>query len=168
MKQLSFYTILFSLLATILVNCKNKEKTASKEAEETEEVQESSGEMTQDSDESGLSVTVDRSYHFRETDPYEIDSIWMGREDTIHIKVQYGGGCEEHEFKLMTNGDYAKSMPPQMTLHLEHENNNDRCRALIMEELKFDLTPIRNPSTDKLLIRINGLEHDPVSYTYKR
>ncbi|MFZ6052692.1 hypothetical protein [Halocola ammonii] len=167
MRHLSFYTILFAVLATLLVNCKNKEKTATTETEEVEEVQETTEEMAETRNGDSLSVTVDRSYHFRETDPYDIDSIWMAG-DTIHIKVQYGGGCEEHEFKLMTNGDYAKSMPPQMTLHLEHENNNDRCRALIMKELKFDLKPIRNPSAENLLIRINGLQNDPVTYSYNR
>lgn len=163
MKRLFSIAFLSLLLCLLLVSCKNKKETTTTE----EETQDQQSEMAEANESEVKEVTVDRSYHFRDTDPYEIDTMWMV-QDTLHIKVQYGGGCEPHEFELMSNGAYAKSMPPQMTLHLEHENNDDMCRGLITEELKFDLTPIRNPSTEKLIVRVNGLKIDPVTYTYKR
>lgn len=155
--------LLVALLSILLINCKNKKDATTEAMPDKEEATDVSENIESDV----KKVTVERSYHFRETDDYNLDTMWMVK-DTLFLKVQYSGGCEDHEFELMSNGAYAKSMPPQMTLHLEHDANNDMCRAMITEELKFDLTPVRNPSSEKLIVRVNGLSIDPVTYTYER
>ncbi len=71
-------------------------------------------------------------------DPVRIDSASI-INDLLSLKVQYGGGCKEHFFKLIIPKGIEKSNPPQTTLLLLHDSNGDSCEALISEELRFNL-----------------------------
>lgn len=100
----------------------------------------------------------------RENAAFEVDGMEMiGSE--LHLRVTYSGGCEEHQFNLYFNKQYAKSYPPQATLFLEHIDNNDRCRAMITKEIVFDLTGIEYPGTSELVIRLNNTDKK-LSYKY--
>jgi len=72
-------------------------------------------------------------------DHYGITNAFLW-EDTLHISVTYGGGCKEHLFRLVWDGNLSKSNPPQITLHLLHDAQDDHCRALLQQELQFDLS----------------------------
>jgi hypothetical protein len=61
------------------------------------------------------------------------------QNDLLALKVQYGGGCKEHFFRLIISKGIEKSNPPQTTFLLSHDSNGDTCEALISEELKFNL-----------------------------
>ncbi len=63
--------------------------------------------------------------------------IW---EDVLHVTAQYGGGCKKHEFQLVWDGTESKSMPPQISLSLIHNSNNDPCEALVSQELQIVLS----------------------------
>jgi hypothetical protein len=71
-----------------------------------------------------------------------IDSITI-KGDILSVFVNYGGGCKKHIFDLYSNGVYAKSLPPQLTLYLKHINNDDRCRKLVIQELKFNISSVK-------------------------
>jgi len=59
--------------------------------------------------------------------------------DTLSLDVQYGGGCREHQISVYWIGDWLESFPPQVTLQVTHNANNDPCDAWITERRFFDL-----------------------------
>jgi hypothetical protein len=64
--------------------------------------------------------------------------------DYLILKVQYSGGCKEHEIKVYTTGALIKTNPPQAEFFISHNANNDGCEALITKELKINLIELRN------------------------
>jgi hypothetical protein len=63
--------------------------------------------------------------------------------DELRLDVRYGGGCAQHHFSLLHEGVFLESQPVQARLHLAHDAQGDRCRALIGRSLMFDLTPLK-------------------------
>lgn len=99
------------------------------------------------------------------TDQFDILSTRISG-DSLLLEVQYGGGCEKHIFAMNTNLIWMKSMPPQLNLWLEHENNNDMCRALITETIAFNLSNCRYPSGKTVTLIINGDREKSIRYNY--
>lgn len=60
----------------------------------------------------------------------------------LTLDVEYGGGCEDHEFDLVAWGGWLESFPVQVNLLLAHEDHDDACDALVASELRFDLRPL--------------------------
>lgn len=58
----------------------------------------------------------------------------------MHINVKYSGGCKPHEFQLIGHKMISKSLPPQRTVKLFHNANEDDCRQIIQEKLVFDIS----------------------------
>jgi hypothetical protein len=85
--------------------------------------------------------------------PYNIDSLSISG-DTLSVFVNYSGGCETHSFDLYSNGMYAKSSPPQLSLCLKHSGKTDQCKKLIMKELKFNVTDLKYKGSDKVILKI--------------
>lgn len=85
------------------------------------------------------------------------------QSDSLLLSVAYSGGCELHEFKLLSSGVMAKSLPPQLQLTLIHNNNGDLCRNLIRKTLRFSLLPINNIYNNKIILRIDHLKQ-PLIY----
>lgn len=75
-------------------------------------------------------------------DPFSLDSIYIGH-NSLEIKVNYGGGCKEHDFRLyMSPAAFAESHPPQANLYLHHDGHGDACLVFVHETLSFGLIPI--------------------------
>ncbi len=64
--------------------------------------------------------------------------------DTLILNVAYSGGCKEHEFSLFASTDFAESYPVQASIYLSHNSNDDRCKALIKEDLRFNLSILKD------------------------
>jgi hypothetical protein len=98
-----------------------------------------------------------------ESSPITIDSMRvLGK--TLILNVSYSGGCEKHEFDLYFNGMYAKSLPVQANLHLFHNNNGDACRKLEMKELRFDISEMKPPGGNSIILKLAGQQ---TTYTLK-
>lgn len=81
------------------------------------------------------------------TDPITIlDASIAG--DTLMVAVQHGGGCVAHGYGTCWDGSFAESDPVQTSLWLSHEDNDDPCDAIVMQDLVFDLTPMRDAWID--------------------
>ena len=76
-------------------------------------------------------------------------------DDILQIKIEYSGGCEKHDFNLIFNEIWKKSMPPKITLFLEHKDGNDKCKALVNEVLKFDIKKLKE-KTNVVYINLVG------------
>ena len=75
--------------------------------------------------------------------------------DVLKLSVSDLGGCWTGNFDFIWDGDYLKSIPPQVNLHLNINEYNDRCKALISKDLEFDLKKLRLDGEKS--IRINFL-----------
>ena len=72
------------------------------------------------------------------SDALTIESATI-KGNILTIEVTYGGGCQEHEFQLIGSEMIAKSMPPIRSIKLIHKANQDNCRAIVSQTLKFDI-----------------------------
>ena len=64
-------------------------------------------------------------------------------DDTLRLTVSYSGGCEPHEFTLVTSGAFLESSPVQLAISVAHNANDDPCEAYPTEHYYFDLTRIK-------------------------
>lgn len=97
-------------------------------------------------------------------DPVRIkDAQQIG--DFIVLDVSYSGGCEEHEFQLETRGNFTSTYPPEVDVTLKHDSNGDRCRGLKDTKLWFDLTPLKYPGTNKVILVLTNTDIT-LDYTY--
>lgn len=86
--------------------------------------------------------------------PYSVDSMKI-EGDTLSVFVNYSGGCKKHSFDLYSNGMYAKSLPPQLTVNLKHNGYDDGCRKLIMEEVKFDVSNLKYAGKNTVILKLS-------------
>jgi hypothetical protein len=69
--------------------------------------------------------------------------------DELVVGVSYGGGCESHDVVLCwPDQTFAESNPVQAMLELFHDDHDDPCDAVIEEERRFSLVPLRQAWTD--------------------
>ena len=81
------------------------------------------------------------------TDDFPMDSYGVNKveviEEELHVNVTYGGGCEDHEFKLVMEPVFCGTPPVYYYLQLSHDSNNDVCEALILEHnLCFNISEL--------------------------
>ena len=112
-------------------------------------------------------ITVDKAY----VGPAKGDAFTIAemnvKGDSLHISVQYSGGCQNHTFEMITHGNMLKSLPPQMPLFLEHKANGDNCRSLLTKKLVFDLKPLRTQSGKKMKVFVNDDKTKMVEYSWE-
>lgn len=74
--------------------------------------------------------------------------------DTLFLDVVYSGGCTQHEFHAYKKDYYKESI----TIDIIHNNNSDACRALIEEQIWFDLSNLKKNNKTQLIISIHNTE----------
>jgi hypothetical protein len=127
--------------------------------------------------EAETSTTMSAKVKALEVKPVLLDTTNYGRDtfqannirisgDTLFIEAEYSGGCKNHVFTARHNGNYMKSMPPQLNLYIDHQANGDGCRELIKETIAFDLKSCRVGKTGNLILLINADRSKKVTYTY--
>jgi hypothetical protein len=99
-------------------------------------------------------VTIDPSADMAATGAMYQNTGFEIKGDTLVLTVQYSGGCKEHNWELVSNGMYAKSLPPQISVCLKHTNNGDACRELKIQELKFNISKLKNPSGKTVVVKM--------------
>ncbi|MEN9639145.1 MAG: hypothetical protein RLZZ262_1013 [Bacteroidota bacterium] len=145
--------LLVSSLALMLCHCKSK-KEAAVPTTNTEKREVIKGDPKR-------TLDIDNSYVWPgSTDPFKVLSAQISDQDSLIVEVEYGGGCKDHEFRLVTNGNLKKSMPAQGTLYLEHESNDDMCRALIRQKLAFFIGNLAK-NGETIIIQLN--DYNPES-----
>lgn len=63
--------------------------------------------------------------------------------DALALRLEFGGGCEEHAFRLCTDGALRESFPVQLSLWVVDDGKPDPCDAWLTQEHVFDLSPLR-------------------------
>lgn len=100
-------------------------------------------------------------------DYFELTSV---RQEGAYIvaDVAYSGGCKEHIFDLVVTPDLMKSIPPQLTVVLLHNSQDDLCEAWKTETLKFEPSGIAKLAGGAKSVKINFAGKDKqLLYTIK-
>ena len=79
----------------------------------------------------------------KEVDRAELKYTFISSEivgDSLEVKLQYGGGCiKPHLFDLVQT---ASTEQGEVVLWLLHKTLDDKCRALVKTEVKFDISSV--------------------------
>ena len=145
-EKMKHFVLLISLIAIALISCKTTEKSASTEPKSKTE---------------NLASAVKPVVVEANRKPVgELDFTvlkWSIRQDTLIAIVRYSGGCKEHDFNAYFSGAWLKSLPAQAVIELEHiDLENDPCRSMVKDTLKFDLTPVRYPDGKEIKVKWQG------------
>jgi hypothetical protein len=108
-------------------------------------------------------IIIDKNLHNdAHRDPVTINEAKIIQNKLI-FNISYGGGCQDHEFLLIGNGEYAESYPVQTYILLSHNSNNDTCLAFFTSFITFDLTPLKqhyqnvyNEGSATIVLHIDG------------
>ncbi|MEQ8241634.1 MAG: hypothetical protein RIA69_20645 [Cyclobacteriaceae bacterium] len=74
-------------------------------------------------------------------DPFEIIGITPDQKGWDVI-VQYDGGCQEHDFYAVWDGQWGGSQPLNAFFELGHVGNNDPCDAVIRDTVRIDFNQL--------------------------
>jgi hypothetical protein len=138
------HLLFFAILAIAFLSCHNKSMTKENNSPDNSRLPE----------EPVKKATIDPNTDMAVTGtPYKVDSLHLNK-DTLSVFVNYSGGCKKHFFQLISNGMYAKSLPPQLDLCLKHSDNEDLCKKLVMQELKFDVSGLKYKGSNSVILKI--------------
>jgi hypothetical protein len=89
------------------------------------------------------------------------DGIITG--DTLELVFNYTGGCEEHDFGLVTSGALLATNPPQAEFYLLHDRRSDIGKGNVKRIQFFDLVPFKeyyqgwgDSTAGTVIIRVEG------------
>ncbi len=88
---------------------------------------------------------------YRSNAPIEITETIL-RGNQLSLYVRYSGGCKEHGFQLVGHRMIAKSLPPQRSVKLIHDNKGDDCRQIIEDVLVFDIYDLAHDKGETALV----------------
>jgi hypothetical protein len=100
------------------------------------------------------------------TDQFTVESMSV-EKDLLELVVCYSG-CAEHDWKLITDRRYKKTNPPQLEVHLIHDQHNDPCKRRACDTLYFDISSAKYPGkTENYTVTINLFNSNKhVDYEY--
>ena len=103
-----------------------------------------------------------------ESDPFALESA-RAEGTTVTAVVRYGGGCEDHQFRVYWDGIATKSIPPQMVVNVYHDDQGDTCEAYLIDMVSFDaqelLGDLWNLDEEAVLIIRNANDGETISVT---
>jgi len=74
------------------------------------------------------------------SDPFVINSVSINdNELKMYIEVSYSGGCQKHEFALVWPEVITFAYPPNFSIILNHDANEDNCEAWLTKTLIINL-----------------------------
>lgn len=159
-KILLFTSTMMMLLAVSAVSCKSSKNNTNSES--------NSKNTNAVKDDSIQSLRIDPNFDQNaKNDPCTIESVTL-KQDILEITVSYSGGCQQHNFDLVFNGMYKKSLPVKATIFLVHENKGDNCRSIVTQKLAFNIRSIRNPAgkSGEVHITLDGWAN-MIPYSYQ-
>jgi hypothetical protein len=170
---MKYFTIIL-LAASLLFGCKPKQEVTKTPVSETSHTAVHDNELTVDEPRDSTSIlpiSILESNNMKEAgDPFTIREAKI-ENNQLWLAVSYGGGCEEHQFKMLFNNAYTEmkneegEAQSKIKLNVHHTGNNDRCRSIVRQNLRFDLTAVQDKGIQQLTIELNNWE-EILTYTY--
>lgn len=141
-------------LAALVIGCANKKDLVTGtpppvEAETPDTVEEvlpTEGSETEDSEDNGK---PQRPYQVqgmigdassKESDAYDILRARI-EGNKLFIEISYSGGCAHHRFECIGSESISKSLPPQRSIKLIHNNGDDSCESIVKQTIEVDIQP---------------------------
>jgi hypothetical protein len=95
------------------------------------------------------------------SDPFQIKAVRVEKNELI-IDVEYGGGCSDHIFELFANSSIAKSDPPKRSIQIMHEDNDDKCKALVYKTIRFQISELAYTQQvgSKIKLQLSGWDEE--------
>jgi len=158
--------IQFTFLAALMilaVSCGNKKKKCSKECD-SKNMEQTNVLKT----ERGTTVTVsleDLNTKYP-SDPFQLIDAHVDDDNKLHLTVEYGGGCKDHEFRILGSKAILKSMPAQRPIMIVHNSNEDHCRSIVREEFLVDISEFAytKENGSEIILLLDGQR---LSYVYQ-
>jgi len=99
-------------------------------------------------------LTNDFSSYARNSSDTQIINTFLA-DSILTLNISYSGGCEKHSFELIGSKMIQRSLPPVRGIMLIHHANNDDCRELIKQELRFNVNKFKFQS-DGIMLNLKG------------
>lgn len=101
-------------------------------------------------------------------DRYSVNAVRV-EGNMMYVDLSYSGGCKEHVFNVYGSNAIAKSLPPIRAIKINHNANEDHCRAMINQTISVDLRNFayKKEEGSQIYLTLEGFK-DRITYTYKK
>ena len=100
-------------------------------------------------------IRSSRQFENAKSDEFEWSDAQI-EGDCLTVSITRGGGCKEHEFRLIGAEEVRYSLPPQREIRIIVDTSNDMCKALLTSEVSFDISSLRIEGEPVLHLRLDG------------
>jgi hypothetical protein len=111
-----------------------------------------------------FAVLDNSAYQNGPDDPYFLREASV-EGDCLYLRFQYGGGCKEVDFELVSAFQLGETDPLTRFVRLALDDD-DNCEALITEEVTFNLKPLRVEGENELRVLLSNPEGEDVPLVY--
>jgi len=111
-----------------------------------------------------LALLDNSAYQNGPDDPYFLRAASV-EGDCLYLRFQYGGGCKEVDFQLVSAFELGETAPLTRFVRVALDDD-DNCEALITEEVTFNLKPLRVEGEEELRILIGNPAGEDLSVVY--
>lgn len=102
----------------------------------------------------------------QKTDSYSILNAEI-EGNLLIMNIEYSGGCAWHKFEFVGNRAVSKSLPPQRSVKLLHDNDDDQCESMVQQTIEVDITELAFAKTAGSEITLNLAGYDePLKYVF--
>lgn len=141
--------LLVALLLLLIVACKSSKKVTGEQPVYEELI----------TDGSFRKLIKDKEIFNATTEVVQLDSANVNN-DTLHVYTKKIQACNAENLKLVWNGSFAKSLPPQVSLKLLLINE-PACREQHRFHIRYNINSVwakkDSVRTDSLLLKLPGL-----------
>jgi hypothetical protein len=75
-------------------------------------------------------------------DGVSLDTLRLVDPKTLQLQVNFGGGCEAHDFEMRAQKPRQISAKNEVDVYFYHNAHNDMCEAWLSRTVEFDLSPL--------------------------
>lgn len=86
-------------------------------------------------------ISINNGEHGRK---FQIDELVI-KDKKLCVNITYLGGQKDHKFKIIWNGQYSKTSPPDVRLKLIDITKEDRNHATVAISLYFNIENLKTP-----------------------
>jgi len=90
-------------------------------------------------------------------DPFELRGAAINSNRLV-IDVAYSGGCAQHDFAGFTPNVNILIYPPQITVFVVHDGNDDLCEAYPNETVELDISTLIDEFGDRFRLTVYPIE----------
>jgi hypothetical protein len=100
------------------------------------------------------------------SDPFTLIDAHVDDMNILHLTVEYSGGCNAHEFKVLGSNAILKSLPAQRPVIITHNANGDACRSIVREQILVDISDFSYSKVQdsEIILLLDGQR---ISYKYQ-